>query len=72
MFLIQDIVFHVVWILCWFIASVDWAVASHKLDNYLDDYIDDLKSNNCLNATVNELDRDEVIYVQAQIAVVSI
>ena len=72
----QDIVFHIVWILCWFIASVDWAVAFNRIDQYLDDYMDDLQSNNCpgvanSSMSTTEEDRDSVIYVQAQIAVVS-
>ena len=27
----QDLVFHIAWVLCWFIASVDWAAAYNRL-----------------------------------------
>ena len=76
MLFLQDIVLHVMWILCWFIGSVDWAVAFHRLDNLLNDYMDDLEVSDCTrrNETVyvEEKDREPVVYVQAQIAVVSL
>lgn len=71
-FILQDIVFHVVWILIWFITSVDWAVAFHRLDNLLKDYVNRLQISNCAGPDyVIEYDRNEILYVQAQIAVVS-
>ena len=74
--LLQDIILHVAWIICWFIASVDWAVAFHRLDQVLNDYMDNLIKSDCAesNKTLDvfplEKDRESVIYVQAQIAVV--
>lgn len=69
---LQDIAFHILWILMWFIASVGWAVAFNRLDDRLDYYYNDLKSSNCNGTTdVSESDRDRIIYAQAQIAVVS-
>lgn len=69
---LQDIAFHILWILMWFIASVGWAVAFNRLDDRIDTYYNALKSDNC-NGTENvlEADRDNIIYAQAQIAVVS-
>ena len=69
---LQDIAFHIMWILLWFIASVSWAVAFNRLDDRFDDYYNNLESSNC-NGTVDvlEFDRDTSIYAQAQIAVVS-
>ena len=64
--------FHVVWILCWFIASVDWAVAFNDMHDYLNNYMKNLKNSDCFpnnsNATVDD---NNIQYVQAQIAVVS-
>lgn len=70
--LVQDIVFHIVWVLCWFIASVGWAVAFNKLKDDLNDYLDDVQRRDCayLIEDIIETDRDSAIYVQAQIAVV--
>lgn len=56
----------------WFIASVSWAVAFNRLDDRIGTYYNALKSDDC-NGTANvlEADRDNIIYAQAQIAVVS-
>lgn len=69
---LQDIAFHILWILMWFIASVSWAVAFNRLDDRIGTYYNALKSDDC-NGTANvlEADRDNIIYAQAQIAVVS-
>ena len=69
----QDIIFHIVWILFWFIASVGWAVAFNRLDNLLSDFMDTVRDDDCASL-INDLieyDRDSAIYIQAQIAVVS-
>ena len=65
--------FHIVWILCWFIASVDWAVAFNRLKSVIDSYFNDLENTDCGGSSVDVLDesRDLDIYVQAAIAVVS-
>ena len=34
-FFLQDLVFHVVWMLCWFIAAVEWAVAHNILNGVM-------------------------------------
>ena len=51
---------------------MDWAVAFNDMEDYLNNYMDNLKNSDCFpnngNATV---DRDNIQYVQAQIAVVS-
>jgi hypothetical protein len=73
---VLDIILHVVWILCWFIASVDWAVAFYRIDDVLHNYMDSLESSECGGQNESEIiqvfenDRESVIYVQAQIAVV--
>jgi hypothetical protein len=69
---VTDIVFHVVWIFCWFIASVNWAVAFNRLENILDDLLDVFPEGDCDLSMYRVLDRDtdSAIYVQAQIAVV--
>ena len=65
-----------VWILCWFIASVDWAVAFYRIDDVLHNYMNSLESSECGGQNESEIiqvfenDRESVIYVQAQIAVV--
>ena len=68
----QDIVFHIVWVLCWFIASVDWAVAFNRLKNYVRDYFEDLEHYDCLGSEFPAMDveEDTGLYVQAAIAVV--
>lgn len=63
--------FHIVWVLCWFIASVDWAVAFNRLKNIISDQFDDLKDSQCLDAPAEDVDSDTGLYVQAAIAVVS-
>ena len=64
--------FHIVWILCWFIASVDWAVAFNRLKSVIDSYFNDLENGDCGDdVDVLDEDRDLDIYVQAAFAVVS-
>jgi hypothetical protein len=69
---VTDIVFHVVWIFCWCIASVNWARAFNRLENILDDLLDVFPEGDCDLSMYRVLDRDtdSAIYVQAQIAVV--
>ena len=68
----QDIVFHVVWVLCWFIASVQWAVAFNKLQSDFDDHFNSRKLFECSGQT-EDVDRNNGsdLYVQAAISVVS-
>ena len=62
--------------MCWFIASVGWAVAFYRIDDVLHNYMDSLESSECGGQNESEIiqvfenDRESVIYVQAQIAVV--
>lgn len=65
--------FHVVWIICWFSASVNWAVEFNRLKNILDDLLIAFPQLDCdleLYKVLNK-DTDSAVYVQAQIAVVS-
>ena len=65
--------FHVVWIICWFIACVDWAVAFPRLKRTLNQHLEILPLADCIRDpdVPFEKDTDSAIYVQAQIAVVS-
>lgn len=66
-----DIVFHAVWVLCWFIASVQWAVAFNKLKSDIDDLSNSLKLFDC-SGNAQDVDRSNGsdLYVQAAISVV--
>lgn len=57
-----DLVFHIVWVVCWFIASVEWAVGYHRLRGELYGVVQSFGSQ-CSNIV-------EGLYVQAAIAVV--
>ena len=61
--------FHVVWVLCWFIASVEWAVVQNEMRSYIKTNIVQQKylANNCTDPTYNEPGS----YAQAAIADVS-
>ena len=65
--------FHVVVIICWFSASVNWAVAFNRLKKLLDDLLIILPAVDCDLGEYKVLnkDTDSAVYVQAQIAVVS-
>ena len=62
--------FHIVWILCWFIASVAWVVAFNRLDELLNDYLDDVQRSYSQQG-IAEDGKDRAIYIQAQVAMVS-
>lgn len=68
----QDVVFHVVWVICWFIASVEWAVVYNRMRDEFDGFLKDDKRY-CHNLDPRgEFDGFEDTYVQAAIAVVGI
>ena len=58
--------FHVVWMLCWFIAAVEWAVAQNILNGVMVSIVEDQLKENC-NTTSIETSG----YVQAAIGDVS-
>ena len=59
--------FHVVWILCWFIAAVEWAVAQNILGGILNDIVMNQLNENCTEIA----DTGNSGYVQAAIGDVS-
>ena len=65
---------HVVVIICWFSASVNWAVSFNRLKKLLDDLLIILPSVDCFLEEYKVLNKytDSAVYVQAQIAVVSL
>ena len=62
---------HVAWSLCWFIASLEWAVAQNEMKSYIKNKVvhDQILANNC---TQNNPDNDPGSYAQAAIGDVSI
>ena len=66
---LQDLIFHIVWVLCWFIASVEWAVAQNDLRKYLNGTLAP-EQVQLINCTSN-LTFDPGSYVQAAIGDVS-
>lgn len=59
---LSDVIFHVAWTLCWFIASIEWAVAQNQLKNSINDVLKKY-SDQCDSFTI-----DNGSYVQAAIA----
>jgi len=53
-------VFHIVFVVCWFIASIEWAVGYHRLEDQLRGFTSAPGCSNIVNG----------LYVQAAIAVV--
>ncbi|XP_019858913.1 PREDICTED: synaptophysin-like protein 1 isoform X1 [Amphimedon queenslandica] len=64
--ILVDLVFHVVWVLCWFIASVEWAVVQNEMKSYIKTKVihDKYLANSCNDTTYNEPGS----YAQAAIA----
>ena len=62
-------IFHVAWTLCWFIASIEWAVAQNQLRDSINDVFKKYSSD--LHTTCHPLTTDDGSYVQAAIADVS-
>ena len=60
--------FHVVWMLCWFIAAVEWAIAQNILNGVMVSILEDQLSENC---TTNTTSIETSGYVQAAIGDVS-
>ena len=65
----QDLIFNILWVLCWFIASVAWAVAQNDMRNYLNSTLayNELKNLSC----VDDFSFRPGSYVQAAIGDVS-
>ena len=61
--------FHVVWVLCWFIAAVEWAVAQNILNGLMDGVVKDQINDNCTSSYTSDL--GSTGYVQAAIGDVS-
>ena len=61
--------FHVVWMLCWFIAAVEWAVAQNILNGVMVSIVEDQLKENC--TTHNSTSIETSGYVQAAIGDVS-
>lgn len=61
--------FHVVWVLCWFITSVEWAVVQNQMRSYIKNNVvgNIILANNCTRTSYNEPGS----YAQAAIADVS-
>lgn len=60
--------FHVVWVLCWFITSVEWAVVQNQMRSYIKNVVGNIiLANNCTRTSYNEPGS----YAQAAIADVS-
>ena len=66
---LQDLVFHVVWVLCWFIAAVEWAVAQNILGGLMVSIVEDQLNENC--TTYNTTSFETSGHVQAAIGDVS-
>ena len=62
--------FHVVWILCWFIAAVEWAVAQNILKGVMVSIVEDQLNDNC-TTPYNSTTFETSGYVQAAIGDVS-
>lgn len=62
---------HIAWALCWFIASVEWAVGQNEMKSYIKNKIvhDQFLANNC---TQNNPENYSGSYAQAAIGDVSI
>ena len=70
----QDIIFHLLWLLCWFVASVQWAITYNNLKGLITDNMNDVARFQCSSSDgADILDRNNgaALYVQAAIAVVS-
>ena len=68
--ILQDLVFHVVWMLCWFIAAVEWAVAQNILNGVMVSILEDQFNENC-TTPYNSTTFETSGYVQAAIGDVS-
>ena len=62
--------FHVVWVLCWFIAAVEWAVAQNILNGVMVSIVEDQLKENCTTPH-NSTSIETSGYVQAAIGDVS-
>ena len=62
--------FHVVWVLCWFIATVEWAVAPNILGGILESIVRDQLNENCTISN-ETAEIGNTGYVQAAIGDVS-
>ena len=71
----QDLAFHVIWVLGWFIACVDWAVGFNRLRSLVNNVLDD--AGRMCESTINgptgtpAYQRNPDTFVQASIADVS-
>ncbi len=64
--------FHIVWAICWFIASVEWAVVYNRLRDDFDGFLDDIKDECHTLPQGGSFSKFEDTYVQAAIAVVRV
>ncbi len=60
--------FSIVWAVCWFIASVEWAVVYNRMKDDFDGFLD-TAGDDCVDEQAT-FSRYEDTYVQAAIAVV--
>lgn len=68
-FCFQDLIFHVVWVLCWLIASIEWAVAQNEMQGHIHDVV--LTNVIYVNCTTGLTTNVPNSYAQAAIADVS-